>query len=85
MKIVSNVRDSSKERLIEVAWMSESTRVETLKKMKSFTVKIGFPDVWKDYSSLQITDSIVNNLVAGRQYLFQYRLNYMNAPANRSR
>jgi putative endopeptidase len=43
------------ERLTEVEWMtSESTREEALKKMERFKVKIGFPDKFIDYSSMEI-------------------------------
>lgn len=55
LSIVESVRKSLEERLKEVDWMkSDLTRQEALKKMSRFSVKIGYPDEWIDYSTLCI-------------------------------
>lgn len=43
VRIVEEVKEALRARLQEVSWMSEDTRVEALKKMESFRVKIGYP------------------------------------------
>ena len=43
LRIVNTVKESLRERLTEVDWMSEETRTEALRKMDNFRVKIGFP------------------------------------------
>lgn len=86
LKVVESVRDALRERLKEVQWMSESTRAEALKKMERFAVKIGFPDRWIDYSSLEVTEGQhVANLLAARQFDFKLELARMNAPTDRAR
>ena len=45
-----------------VDWMSDATREEALRKLDGFSYKIGYPDVWRDYSALEIArDSFVQN------------------------
>ena len=56
LHIVESVRGALESRLKEVDWMkADSTREQALKKMNEFTVKIGYPDEWIDYSPLDIT------------------------------
>jgi putative endopeptidase len=51
--VVESVRAALEERLNEVDWIkTDSTRLEALKKMSSFRIKIGYPDQWIDYSTL---------------------------------
>ena len=54
MSIVNMVKESLRERLNEIEWMSTNTRSAAIKKMDKFNVKIGFPedDAWEDYSAL---------------------------------
>jgi len=42
-------------RIKKLDWMSETTKVKALEKLGTFTVKIGFPDKWRDYSKLELT------------------------------
>jgi putative endopeptidase len=44
LAVVESVREALEERLLEVQWMGEATRVEAMAKMRKFKVKIGFPD-----------------------------------------
>ena len=48
------VREVLRERLLSVPWMSEATRIEALKKMGAFGVKIGYPDKWLDFGPLEV-------------------------------
>ena len=86
LEIVEAVRDALRERLLEVEWMSEETRVEAMRKMEKFKVKIGFPDQWLDYSSMQIVrGQHFENVVAARQYAHALELSRMNAPTDKAR
>jgi predicted metalloendopeptidase len=53
-ELVDNLKKAFARRLDELDWMSEETKVEARAKLASFNTKIGYPDVWKDYSSLNI-------------------------------
>ena len=76
LSIVEKVRDALRERLCEVPWMSDLTRVEAMKKMDGFSVKIGFPDKWIDYTTLVVKkgENLVN-FYASNSFSFTLDLN----------
>ena len=53
-KLVNNLRKSLAEHIANLTWMSDSTKINALVKLNAFTVKIGYPDKWRDYSKLTI-------------------------------
>jgi putative endopeptidase len=62
-KLVSFLRQAFHDRLTNNDWMDDATREEALAKLDSFTVKIGYPDKWHDYSSVTISaDDLVGNV-----------------------
>ena len=66
--------------------MGDSTRIEALKKMERFNVKIGFPDAFLDYSSLVIVrGEHFGNVSRARAHTFALDVKRMNAPTDRSR
>jgi putative endopeptidase len=85
-KVVSSVMDALKEKLQEVDWMENTTKAHALLKLKNLKVKIGFPEVWKDYGNLKITrGSHFENVVASRGFEFRLDVNRINAPTDRTR
>ena len=52
--LVKNLQDALGERIQNLEWMGDSTKVKALEKLAAFRVKIGYPDKWKDYSALKI-------------------------------
>ena len=52
--LVKNLQESLGERIQNLTWMGDSTKVKALEKLATFHVKIGYPDTWKDYSALEI-------------------------------
>ncbi len=61
--LVKNLQTSLGERIQNLTWMSEETKVKALEKLAAFHVKIGYPDKWKDYSSLEVkNDSYWDNI-----------------------
>ncbi len=55
--LVENLRTALGEHIDALEWMSDSTKVRAREKLAAFTVKIGYPDKWKDYSTLDIDPS----------------------------
>lgn len=55
--LVENLRTALGKHIIELPWMTTDTKLNALNKLAAFTVKIGYPDKWKDYSSLEIDPS----------------------------
>uniref|UniRef100_UPI00272F6903 M13 family metallopeptidase n=1 Tax=uncultured Muribaculum sp. TaxID=1918613 RepID=UPI00272F6903 len=52
--LVENLRTALGKHIINLPWMSDDTKLNAIKKLNAFTVKIGYPDKWKDYSSMTI-------------------------------
>lgn len=64
-EMIENVRTVYGERIDKLTWMSDSTKAKAHKKLKAFTYKIGYPDKWKDYSSIEIApDKLFENVIA---------------------
>ena len=62
-ELVENLRKAFAERIKKLDWMSDATKVEALAKLDAITVKIGYPDKWKDYSTLSIVpDNYLQNV-----------------------
>ena len=54
-EMIDNVMLGFEKRIAQLPWMSEVTKEKALEKLHKLTVKIAYPDVWKDYSKLQVT------------------------------
>ncbi len=52
--LVENLRVALGKHIINLPWMSDDTKLNAIKKLNAITVKIGYPDNWKDYSTLEI-------------------------------
>ena len=53
-EMIDNVMLGFEARIAQLPWMSEETKEKALEKLHKLTVKIAYPDVWKDYSELQV-------------------------------
>ena len=53
LELVGNLKTAFAERINTLEWMSDATKKEALAKLQKFNTKIGYPDVWKDYSKLK--------------------------------
>lgn len=54
INLVENLRTALGKHIINLPWMSDDTKLNAIKKLNAFTVKVGYPDEWKDYSDLDI-------------------------------
>lgn len=52
--LVENLRTALGKHILNLQWMSDETKLNAIKKLSAFTVKIGYPDKWKDYSTMTI-------------------------------
>jgi len=85
--VVLAVRDALEARLKELPWLGEDTRQKALLKMKSFGVKIGYPDRWIDYSTLVIDPkaSYFEMVLACNRFDHARSMERVDAPVDRSR
>ncbi|MBK6424825.1 MAG: M13 family metallopeptidase [Blastocatellia bacterium] len=68
-EMVANLKAALREDLEKLEWMQDATRKAALAKLDSFTDKIGYPDKWKDYSTLEIERGpYVTNVMRGRMW-----------------
>ncbi len=58
LEIVRNLQVALGQRIDGLAWMSKDTKVQAKDKLNNFIIKIGYPDKWKDYTGLQVDDSL---------------------------
>lgn len=56
--LVENLRTALGKHILNLTWMSDETKLNAIKKLNAFTVKIGYPDKWKDYSTLVIDPNL---------------------------
>ncbi len=54
LELVENLRRALGKHIINLEWMSDDTKLNAIKKLNAFTVKIGYPDKWEDYSTMVI-------------------------------
>ena len=65
--------------------MSDTTKQKALEKLNAITVKVGYPDKWKDYSSMKITpDSYVENVLAAGKFDFDDMIKKINKPVDKT-
>ncbi|HMH31465.1 MAG TPA: M13 family metallopeptidase, partial [Puia sp.] len=84
-EMVSNLMQTYEERIRALDWMSDSTKQKALTKLHSIVRKIGYPDKWKDYSTVSIArDSLIANLVNCSRYAYHRNLNKIGKPVDKS-
>jgi putative endopeptidase len=71
------------ERIEKLTWMSDSTKQKAYAKLAVMKKKVGYPDKWKDFSTMEIgTDSYVQNLINVNSWWYNYRISKLGQPVN---
>ncbi len=85
--LVENLRTALGQHIDSLTWMSDTTKVRAHEKLDAFTVKIGYPDKWRDYSGLAIDPemSYWKNIQNAIVFNNQYNLADYGKPVDRSR
>ena len=82
--LVDNLLEAYRISIIDLPWMSPSTKEKALEKLKKFTPKIGYPDKWRDYSTLEISaDDLIGNLWRIAAFDHAYAIAKIGAPVDR--
>jgi predicted metalloendopeptidase len=83
--MVKNLIDALRTDLSTLDWMSPATREQAIKKLNAINLKIGYPDKWRNYSSLKVDrTSYVVNRIRGREFEFQFDLAKIGKPVDPS-
>ncbi|OZC69579.1 peptidase M13 [Rhodococcus sp. 15-725-2-2b] len=82
--LVENLTEAYRRNISELEWMSPETREKALDKLGKFTPKIGYPDRWRDYSSVEISaDDLLGNYRRGYTADYQRDLDKLGGPVDR--
>jgi len=84
LEMVGNIKQAMRDDINGLAWMTAPTKARALEKLDTLTVKIGYPDTWRDYSKLTITpDDYAGNIMRANEFEFQRNLAKLGKPIDR--
>ena len=86
LQIVKNIQKGLSEHVASLDWMSEQTKARAQEKLSSFIIKIGYPDKWKDYSTLEIDaqKSYYQNLREASLWSMRDNLSKLGRPVDKT-
>ena len=83
--MVANLMEAYRMTIVDLDWMSAETKTKALEKLDKITVKIGYPDTWTDYSSLEIDrDDLYGNYLRAAEFDIARALAKVGQPVDRS-
>ena len=87
LTLVGNLRTALGEHIKGLTWMSDTTKQRALEKLDAFTVKIGYPDKWRDYTTLKIDRrrSYWDNIKDAIKHEVDYNLSDWGKPVDKTR
>ncbi|HTX19207.1 MAG TPA: M13 family metallopeptidase [Bacteroidota bacterium] len=85
LEIGNAIKTVYAERIKNLDWMSEATKVKALEKLDGIIMKVGYPDKWKDLSSMKIDrSSYVRNVMNANRWRFDYTIAKYGQPVDRT-
>ena len=86
IELVENLRTALGQHIDELEWMSDATKAKAREKLAAFTVKIGYPDKWKDYSTLDINpdNTYYENLRNASAWYVKDNLSKLGKPTDKT-
>lgn len=83
--LVNNLILAYEESIQNLDWMSDETKTKALQKLSKFTPKIGYPDEWRDYSTLEVSaDDLVGNIKRARTFAHYREIDKLGKPIDRN-
>lgn len=83
-ELVENVRAALRNRIQNLGWMSSQTKKNAIEKLDKMTIKVGYPDKWRDYTNLKIDKkSYFGNLISSRKFGFDYNMSKLGKPVDK--
>ncbi|MER7073604.1 M13-type metalloendopeptidase [Terrabacter sp. NPDC000476] len=84
-QLVANLVEAFRRSFASLEWMGPDTRAQAIDKLAAFTPKIGYPDVWRDYSSIEIdADDLVGNVCRSAAFEVDRNLAKIGGPIDRT-
>ncbi len=82
--MVANLKQAMANRIEQNSWMSGPTKQAALEKLSKMQVMVGYPDKWRDYSSLDLSaDDLYGNLAQARKLNADYAMSFLGKPVDR--
>lgn len=82
--MIADLKAALRDRLTALDWISEDTRKQALRKLDAIVVKVGYPDKWRDYSSLAVDGSYLQNDLQASEFEFERNLKKIGKPIDHS-
>jgi len=84
--MIANVINAFKGRIQNLDWMGDTTKLKAIEKLNKFTVKIGYPNQWKDYSKMEVKpgNTYYENMLAVDRWQLQENLDKINEPVDKT-
>ena len=84
LELIANIKLALRDRIGRLTWMGEATKKNAIAKLENITVKVGYPDKWKDYSTLNIEkESFYDNIMRARHFSFLHNLKKIGKPVDK--
>ncbi|AXT58854.1 M13 family peptidase [Aquimarina sp. AD10] len=86
-KMIANVIGAYKARIQKLDWMGDETKAKAIEKLDKFTVKIGYPDKWEDYSKMEVSadKTYYENMVAVNKWGTDKNYEEIGEPVDKSK
>ncbi|WP_445145565.1 M13 family metallopeptidase [Dyella sp. Tek66A03] len=84
-ELVANLKAAYRVRIEKLDWMGPQTRQEALRKLDTYTIKVGYPEHPRDYSKVEMrSDDLVGNVLRAAEADWTFYVNRLNGPVDRS-
>ena len=87
LDLVKNLQVALGERIQALEWMSDEKTAKAMEKLNTFTVKIGYPDKWRDYTALEIDPKLTYyaNIQRAAKFEQDYSLSFLGKPVDKDK
>jgi len=83
--MIANLVEAYRQSILALDWMSDETKQQALLKLSKFNPKIGYPENWRDYSSMEIVpDNLVANVKSAAEFEYRRNLDKLDKPVDKS-
>jgi putative endopeptidase len=82
--MIANLKEAYRQSITNLEWMSEATKQQALVKLSKFNPKIGYPQEWRDYGSMEITEGdLVGNIKSAGTFEYLRNINKLDRPVDK--
>jgi len=84
-KMIANLVEAYRQSILELDWMSDATKEQALQKLSKFKPKIGYPEQWRDYSTMEIVEGdLLANVKSAATFEYLRNIDKLDRPVDKS-